>query len=74
MTEEEIQARIRRGINDGIRKIEEGRRLDVLFTAFRMMDRDERARVVRKIFEVFGPAAGLNTWEEQHDPLPTIGT
>lgn len=62
MTEEEIQARIRQGINDGIRKLEEGKRLDVLFAAIRAIeDRDERAHAVRKIFEVFGPAAGLNT-------------
>lgn len=62
MNEEEIQTRIRQGIADGIRKLEEGRRLDVLFAAIRAIeDRDERVRAVRKIFEVFGPAAGPNT-------------
>ena len=59
MSPEEINARIKQGINDGVQKYEEGKRLDVLFAAIRAMDRDERARAVRKIVEMFGFEAGI---------------
>jgi hypothetical protein len=58
-TEEEINARIRKGIEEGVRKIEEARRMDLLFNTLRLMEPEERMLAMRNLVNVFGIGAGL---------------
>lgn len=58
-TEAEIEARIKAGIEAGVAKIENARRMDLIFSTLRLMDPEERALAMRKLVDVFGIGAGL---------------
>lgn len=49
--EEEVERRMR--------KIEQMRRMDLVFATLRLMEKDERARILKQLLDVFGEEAGL---------------
>lgn len=58
-TAEEIEACIKAGVEAGVIKIENARRMDLIFSTLRLMDDAERALAMRQLVDVFGIGAGL---------------
>ena len=58
-TEAEIEARIKAGVDAGIARIENARRMDLIFSTLRLMEPEERSLAMRNLVDVFGIGAGL---------------